>query len=157
MIICHLPFGPTLHLSLANVVTRHDLQIRETLPEQYPHLIFNNLSSPVGERTTQILKHLFPPPPSHSKRVVTFANSNDWISFRHHMYRKGKGGAIELLELGPRFDMRVITVRRGVLEGGAAAGEVEFAYRPYMNSAKRKRVLGGDEHQGGKESNKLRK
>ena len=86
---------------------------------------------------TNILKFLFPVPKSSSKRVITFANKDDYISFRffplsvfsphqrshiilflflsfsfsHHMYKKEKGGKeIELKEVGPRFELRLYQV-----------------------------------------------
>lgn len=38
-----------------------------------------------------ILKHLFPVPKDDSKRVITFANMQDYISFRHHTYEQPAG------------------------------------------------------------------
>jgi U3 small nucleolar ribonucleoprotein protein IMP4 len=73
---------------LTNVVTRHDIKSTDTVSEVLPHLIFDNFSSPLGQRTKTILQHLFGVPKEDSKRVVTFANKNDFISFRHHMYNK---------------------------------------------------------------------
>lgn len=35
-----------------------------------------------------ILKYLFPVPKPDSKRVITFANHDDYICFRQHTYRK---------------------------------------------------------------------
>lgn len=37
---------------------------------------------------------------------MTFANTEDFISFRQHVYRKGEGAKIELEELGPRFELK---------------------------------------------------
>jgi hypothetical protein len=42
----------------------------------------NLLSLQIGERTATILKHLFPVPKPDSKRIITFANRDDYISFR---------------------------------------------------------------------------
>ena len=71
-----------------------------------------------------ILKYLFPVPKvsnqntmkifmmllltqEESKRVITFANHDDFISFRHHNFKKVEGGKdIELKEVGPRFQLR---------------------------------------------------
>jgi U3 small nucleolar ribonucleoprotein protein IMP4 len=36
----------------------------------------------LGERTANILKYLFPVPKPDTKRIVTFANTSDYISFR---------------------------------------------------------------------------
>jgi len=50
--------------------------------EQYPHLIFENFSSKLGVRIRDTMKYLFPVPKEDSKRVMTFANESDYISFR---------------------------------------------------------------------------
>lgn len=36
----------------------------------------------LGQRTANILKHLFPVPKPDTKRIVTFGNQSDYISFR---------------------------------------------------------------------------
>ncbi|CAG8440366.1 6272_t:CDS:2 [Acaulospora colombiana] len=82
MVICHFPYGPTAYFSLHNVVLRHDIRDQGTVSEAYPHLIFNNFNSNLGRRVTNILKYLFPVPKEDSKRVMTFANEGDYISFR---------------------------------------------------------------------------
>ena len=84
MIVSHFPHGPTLYLSLHNVALRHDIASynSSTVSEQYPHLIFENFSSKLGTRIRDILKYLFPVPKEDSKRVMTFANENDFVSFR---------------------------------------------------------------------------
>lgn len=89
MIFCHLPVGPTIYFGLENVVLRHDVKDKvANMPEAYPHLIFHNFSSKLGDRVVNILKHIFPVPKVDSKRVITFANNDDLISFRHHSYEK---------------------------------------------------------------------
>ncbi|XP_042402925.1 U3 small nucleolar ribonucleoprotein protein IMP4-like isoform X2 [Zingiber officinale] len=55
LVICHLPFGPTAFFELLNVL---------------------------GQRTANILKHLFTVPKPETKRIITFANKSDYISFR---------------------------------------------------------------------------
>lgn len=82
LVVCHMPYGPTAYFSLANVVMRHDIPDAGTMSEAYPHLIFNGFSTGLGERVTNILKYLFPVPKDDSKRVVTFSNDADYISFR---------------------------------------------------------------------------
>lgn len=87
LVICHLPYGPTAYFSLSDVVMRHDIPDIGTMSEQYPHLVFHNFKTNLGSRVTSILKYLFPVPKEDSKRVITFANHDDYISFRHHNYR----------------------------------------------------------------------
>lgn len=103
MVVCHLPYGPTAYFGIFNTVLRHDIgQKKEvgTISEAYPHLIIEKFSSQLGQRIANVLKYLFPVPKDDSKRVVTFANSDDFISFRHHTYVAPKGAkSIELKEV----------------------------------------------------------
>jgi U3 small nucleolar ribonucleoprotein protein IMP4 len=61
---------------------RHDVPNVGPMSEQYPHLIFSNLTSKIGQRTMNILKYLFPVPKEDSHRTITFVNQDDYISFR---------------------------------------------------------------------------
>ncbi|KAK4592162.1 hypothetical protein RGQ29_016604 [Quercus rubra] len=112
--ISHLPFGPTAYFGLLNVL---------------------------GERTANILKHLFPVPKPDTKRIITFANESDYISFRHHIYEKHGGPkSIELKEVGPRFEMRLYKITLGTLDQDEA--QTEWVIRPYMNTTKKRKFLG---------------
>lgn len=84
MIVSHFPHGPTVYFSLHNVQLRHDIESYQnsTVSEQYPHLIFDNFSSRLGVRLRDVLKYLFPVPKEDSKRVMTFSNRDDFVSFR---------------------------------------------------------------------------
>lgn len=84
LIVTHLPHGPTLSMTLSNVVLRHDVSSNasSTVSEQYPHLIFEGFGSKLGERVQRILGSLFPVPKDDATRVMTFANQDDFISFR---------------------------------------------------------------------------
>lgn len=73
---------PTASFSLSNVVMRHDVPDVGPMSEQYPHLIFSNMTSKLGKRTMNILKYLFPVPKEDSRRTITFVNQDDYISFR---------------------------------------------------------------------------
>merc|ERR1712150_118112 len=134
LIVCHLPYGPTAYFGLSDVVMRHDIERKKigTMSEQYPHLIFDNFSTRLGKRVTSVLKYLFPVPKPESRRIMTFANRDDFILMRHHVYKKGKDG-IELQEVGPRFTMRLYQLRLGTLDQSEA--ENEWVLRPYMNTA----------------------
>ncbi|XP_039020014.1 U3 small nucleolar ribonucleoprotein protein IMP4-like isoform X2 [Hibiscus syriacus] len=147
LIISHLPFGPTAYFGLLNVVTRHDIKDKKamgTMPEAYPHLILDNFKTKLGERTANILKHLFPVPKPDTKRIVTFANRSDYISFRHHIYEKPGGPkSVELKEIGPRFELRLYQVKLGTMEQSEA--QVEWVIRPYMNTTKKQNIIGNDQ------------
>ena len=170
MIVCHLPHGPTAYFGLSGTVTRHDIRAAqkrdaaaagggldddddaETLAnvsEAAPHLIFDNFSTELGRRVQSILKHLFPVPKADSKRVITFSNGGDFVSFRHHTYKRGEtvasaGGRkrrsndVSLTEAGPRFEMRLYRIALGTVDETEA--ETEFVLRPYLNSKKSRRA-----------------
>ncbi|XP_068659814.1 uncharacterized protein [Aristolochia californica] len=144
LIVCHLPFGPTAYFGLLNVVTRHDIKDKKamgTMSEAYPRLILNNFSTKLGQRTANILKHLFPIPKPESRRIITFANQSDYISFRHHVYDKHGGPkSLELKEIGPRFELRLYQIKLGTVDQTEAQNE--WVIRPYMNTAKKMKVLG---------------
>eukprot|EP01029_Cantina_marsupialis_P027621 TRINITY_DN773097_c0_g1_i1.p1 TRINITY_DN773097_c0_g1~~TRINITY_DN773097_c0_g1_i1.p1 ORF type:complete len:306 (+),score=77.62 TRINITY_DN773097_c0_g1_i1:56-919(+) len=138
MLVCHLPYGPTAHFNLSGTVMRHDMEDTVPMSEQYPHLIFDNFTSKVGDRVMTMLKHLFPVPKADNKRVMTFSNKEDYISFRHHTYSR-EGGDIELEEIGPRFEMKLFKITLGTVEQREA--DIEWVYRPYMNTSKNQTVL----------------
>ena len=92
-----------------------------------------------------ILKYLFPVPKEDSRRVMTFANHDDFISFRHHTYKRKEGGKdIELDEIGPRFQLRLYEIKLGTLDAEAAA-PTEWALRPYMNTSKKRRFFSDED------------
>lgn len=164
MVISHFPHGPTTLFTLHNVVLRHDIASysTSTISEQYPHLIFEGFSSKLGARVQNILKFLFPVPKDESKRVMTFANDNDFISFRHHVFVKTSHKEVQLAEVGPRFQMRrklnapihtfavcgrtddcssrtAYEIKQGTIEQKEA--DVEWVLRPYQRTAKKRSQL----------------
>jgi U3 small nucleolar ribonucleoprotein protein IMP4 len=145
LIISHLPFGPTAYFTMSDLVMRHDIPEIGNMSEQYPHLIFHNFKSRLGNRTMNILKYLFPVPKDDARRVMTFANHDDYISFRHHTYKKAEGGKkIEMSEVGPRFQLRLFEIKLGTIDTAASA-DSEWALRPFMNTAKKRRFLSDED------------
>lgn len=143
LVICHLPYGPTAFFNLSGVVMRHDIPDIGPMSEQKPHLIFHNFKTKLGERTMSILKYLFPVPKEDSKRVMTFANHDDYISFRHHTYLNVHGN-LELTEIGPRFQMKLYQIKLGTIDTIQAA-DTEWVLRPYMNTSVKRRFLSDDD------------
>jgi U3 small nucleolar ribonucleoprotein protein IMP4 len=167
MVICHFPYGPTAYFSLHNVILRHDIPNSGTVSEQAPHLIFDNFTTRLGERIQTILKYLFPVPKKESKRVFTFSNQEDYISFRHHVYQKLSHKEVQLVEVGPRFELRRKSIKlcgfykshgkrfpynraipffflafqiKLATVDAVESADVEWVLRPYMRTAK-KRIL----------------
>ncbi|BDA43107.1 U3 small nucleolar ribonucleoprotein protein IMP4 [Coccomyxa sp. Obi] len=142
MVVCHLPYGPTAFFGVYNTVLRHDIGEKKkvgTISEAYPHLIINNFTSRLGERVGNILKYLFPCPKDDSKRVISFVNQSDYISFRHHTYEMPRGAkSVALTECGPRFELKIYQIRLGTLEQQHA--ENEWVLRAYTRSAKKAKL-----------------
>lgn len=146
LIVCHLPYGPTAFFNLSNVIMRHDIHDKSlgTVSEAYPHLIFHAFHTALGQRLSDVLKYLFPVPKSDSKRLMTFYNNNDLVSFRHHVFTKNQNckhkDEIQISEVGPRFEMQLYQLRLGTVDQSEA--DDEWVLRPYMNTAKKRRALG---------------
>uniref|UniRef100_A0A6B0V7S5 Putative ribosome bioproteinsis protein rpf1 n=1 Tax=Ixodes ricinus TaxID=34613 RepID=A0A6B0V7S5_IXORI len=143
LVICHLPYGPTAYFTILNTVMRHDIPNIGTMSEAYPHLIFHNFKTRLGKRVTNILKYLFPVPKEDSHRVITFANQDDYISFRHHTFKK-EGKDYKLQEVGPRFELKLYEIKLGTLDATAAL-DVEWSLRPYMNTARKRKFLSDED------------
>ncbi|CAF5205450.1 unnamed protein product, partial [Rotaria magnacalcarata] len=133
---------PTAAFTLSNVVMRHDVPDVGPMSEQYPHLIFSNMTSKLGQRTMNVLKYLFPVPKDDSHRTITFVNQDDYISFRHHVYKKNEG-QIELTEIGPRFEMKLYQIKLGTIDQLDAC-DTEWQYRPFMNTTKKRQFLANE-------------
>lgn len=142
LVVCHLPLGPTAFFSITGSVLRHDLEGGKAAPmsEAYPHLILHNFQTPLGKRVGNILKCLFPVPKPDTKRIVTFHNDNDFISFRNHMYSRVSGtDHVTLHEVGPRFQLRLYQIRLGTLDQKDA--ENEYILRNFQNTSSKNKVL----------------
>lgn len=140
MIISHLPVGPTIYFGLFDVVLRHDLRDKaDNVSEASPHLIFDGFETKLGLRVTEILKHLFPVPKPDSKRVVTFKNNKDTISFRNFTHSKADYKSVDLAEMGPRFEMKPFQIVQGLLNQPEA--NKEWVIRNYINTAGKKTYL----------------
>lgn len=140
IVVCHLPLGPTAFFTLSGAVMRHDIEGGAApMSEAYPHIILNNFQSELGKRVGNVLKCLFPVPRPDTRRIVTFSNDNDFISFRHHMYSKTGKDDVTLHEVGPRFEMRLYQLRLGTLDQKDA--ENEYVLRPYQNTAAKRQLL----------------
>lgn len=145
LVVSHLPHGPTAYFTLSDIVMRHDIPNIGTMSEAYPHLVFHNFKSKLGQRTMSILRYLFPVPKEESRRVVTFANHDDFITFRHHTYKKTERGKdVELTEVGPRLQLRLYQIKLGTLENENCS-DSEWSMRPYMNTARKRRFLSDED------------
>lgn len=139
MIVSHMPYGPTIYFGVFNILLRHDIEEEvDTISEAYPHLIFDGFNTRVGERVKEILRNIFPVPKLDSTRVLSFMNNDDYVSFRHHKYKKNKNDT-DLEEIGPRFDLRPYQILLGTLD--MPDSSKEWVLRPYMNTARKKKNI----------------
>lgn len=139
LVVSHMPYGPTAYFGLHNVVMRHDIPDVTPVSEAYPHLVLHNLSTKLGRRVGIILQHLFPVPKADSRRVVSLINRDDFVSLRHHVYIKEKG-VVQLLEAGPRLELRLYQIKLGTIEQTDV--DNEWVLRPYQHSTKRRKLMG---------------
>lgn len=140
LVVCHLPLGPTAFFTLSGAVMRHDIEGGAApMSEAFPHIILNNFNTELGKRIGNVLKCLFPIPKPDTRRIVTFSNDNDFISFRHHMYTKEGKEDVSLHEVGPRFEMKLYQLRLGTLDQKDA--DNEYVLRPYQNTAAKRQLL----------------
>jgi U3 small nucleolar ribonucleoprotein protein IMP4 len=144
MIVSHLPHGPTAYFGLRDVILRHDLPDRPPkVSEARPHLIFHEFDTKLGRRVKSILQALFPVAAPLCKRAMTFANVNDSIHFRHHVWSSEsthgededpsakKKEELALLECGPRFTMNIYRIELGTLDMKDVT--TEWVLRPHFN------------------------
>ncbi|KPJ19341.1 U3 small nucleolar ribonucleoprotein IMP4 [Papilio machaon] len=61
-----------------------------------------------------------------------------------HNFKSDLGKEIELTEIGPRFQMKLYEIKLGTLEALDAA-DTEWALRPYMNTAAKRRFLSDED------------
>ncbi|KAF2315124.1 hypothetical protein GH714_038199 [Hevea brasiliensis] len=84
LIIC-LPYGPTAHFKLSNLVLRKDIKNHGNPTNHKPELVLTNFTTRLGHRVGRLIQSLFPQDPNfRGRRVVTFHNQRDFIFFRHH-------------------------------------------------------------------------
>jgi U3 small nucleolar ribonucleoprotein protein IMP4 len=125
MVISCYPYGPTLKFTIIDhFMTR---RIAPFSPKVY--FICDNLGSEVGLKIKERLSLLFPKV-NDARRIVSLVNRNDIIAFRHFLIERG-----EALTLNKDFgmDLRLFEIRKGTFE---LDGELEWVYRPFINSAK---------------------
>lgn len=163
LIISHLPHGPTLSMTLHNVTLRHDVSTSDsTVSEQYPHLIMEGFTTRLGERVASILKALFPVPKEDAKRVMTFANERDFISFRYaeeesvklttgitssqrHLTRmcssrrSARVSRQSVSHEKSQTNSAAYEIRQGTVDQNEA--DVEWLLRPYMRTSKKRNQL----------------
>lgn len=128
--ISSFPFGDTLRFKIHNFSQVNRLQ---NLGEK-AYLVVDNLETDVGLKIKRQFS-LFFPRCENAKRVLTLANRDERIAFRHYLISKGKKTELNL-DFG--CDLQLFEIRKGTFEQD---GDIEWVYRPYLKSGKSNRVL----------------
>lgn len=138
MTITHLPEGPTAEFKLSNVVYHEQIEDVARATEHTPELIFKNFKTKIGFRLSRILNALFPYSPElRGRQVITFHNQRDFIFFRYHRYIFSDDfEKVSLQEIGPRFNMRLLSIQKGTFD--REYGEYEWYYKDNMGVRRRK-------------------
>ncbi|EEF47106.1 ribosome production factor 1 [Ricinus communis] len=161
LLIIGLPYGPTAHFKLSNLVLRKDIKNHGNPTNHQPELVLNNFTTRLGHRIGRLIQSIFPQDPNfRGRRVVTFHNQRDFIFFRHHRYifetkeckdndskgQKVKGEKIaqekvvaRLQECGPRFTLKLISLQHGTFD--TKSGEYEWVHKPEMDASRRRFFL----------------
>ncbi|CAG9539697.1 unnamed protein product [Cercopithifilaria johnstoni] len=141
IVLCHLPDGPTAFFKINSLTFTKNLKKKGESTTHYPELILKNFNTRLGHTIARMFACLFPQKPMYSgRRVVTFHNQRDYIFFRHHRYEfKREGEKAALLELGPRFTLRLKWLQKGTFN--SRYGEYEWVLKRHEMETSRRRFF----------------
>lgn len=164
--LIHLPSGPSCRFRVSSVQTCQKIAGHGNATSHIPELILNNFTTRLGVRVARFFHCLLPKQPEfQGRQVVTLHNQRDFIFFRRHRYVFKDGTflhlprleliAVEkvgLQELGPRFTMKLVWIKRGIAGSGEESkllengkhdgnGEVEWEWHPHLETSRRKFFL----------------
>lgn len=127
LLLIHLPNGPTAHFKVSNVKLTTDIKRKlSDFTSHRPEVILNNFSTRLGNTIGRMLGAIFHYEPQfRGRRAVTFHNQRDYIFFRHHRYEfDSNGKRVRLLELGPRFTLKLRSLQQGLFD--SKTGDYEW-------------------------------
>lgn len=127
LLLIHLPDGPTAHFKVSNVKLTTDIRRKlSDFTSHRPEVILNNFSTRLGNTIGRMLGAIFHYEPQFKgRRAVTFHNQRDYIFFRHHRYEfDSNGKRVKLLELGPRFTLKLRSLQQGLFD--SKTGDYEW-------------------------------
>ncbi|VDO23909.1 unnamed protein product [Brugia timori] len=141
IVLCHLPDGPTAFFKINSLTFTKNLKKKGESTVHYPEIVLNNFNTRLGHTIARMFACLFPQKPMYSgRRVVTFHNQRDYIFFRHHRYEfKREGEKAALLELGPRFTLRLKWLQKGTFD--TRYGEYEWVLKRHEMESSRRRFF----------------
>lgn len=127
LLLIHLPDGPTAHFKVSNVKLTKDIKRKlSDFTSHRPEVILTNFTTRLGNTIGRMLGAIFHYEPQFKgRRAVTFHNQRDYIFFRHHRYEfDGNGKRVKLLELGPKFTLKLRSLQEGLFD--SKTGDYEW-------------------------------
>ena len=93
-----------------------------------PEIMLNNFNTRLGLQIGRSFAALFPHDPQYEGRhVITFHNQRDFVFFRHHRYIFRNEKKVGLLELGPKFTLKLRSLQKGTFN--SKFGEYEWVHK----------------------------
>lgn len=127
LVLIHLPDGPTAHFKVSNVKLTTDIKRKlSNFTSHRPEVMLTNFTTRLGVQIGRMLGSIFHYDPQfRGRRAVTFHNQRDYIFFRHHRYEFDKNGKrVKLMELGPRFTLKLRSLQQGLFD--SKTGDYEW-------------------------------
>ncbi|KAJ6539737.1 anticodon-binding protein [Mycena capillaripes] len=113
--LIHLPDGPTAYFRLTSVELTKQIYGHARATPHDPELVLNNFVTRLGHAVGRMFQTLFPPLPEfQGRQVVTLHNQRDFLFFRRHRYAFRSPEKVALQEIGPRFTLRLRSLRKGI-------------------------------------------
>uniref|UniRef100_A0A914XIN7 Brix domain-containing protein n=1 Tax=Plectus sambesii TaxID=2011161 RepID=A0A914XIN7_9BILA len=141
IVLCHLPEGPTAYFKINSLKFSKEIKNVGESTSHFPEVILNNFNTRLGHTVARMFACLFPHDPKFTgRRVVTLHNQRDYVFFRHHRYEfKKDGSKAALLELGPRFTLRLKWLQKGTFD--TRCGEYEWVLKRHEMETSRRRFF----------------
>ncbi|KAJ3732081.1 anticodon-binding protein [Lentinula guzmanii] len=148
--LIHLPNGPTAYFKLTSIELTKQIYGHARATPHNPELVLNNFVTRLGHTVGRMFQTFFPPLPEfQGRQVVTLHNQRDFLFFRRHRYAFRSPEKVALQEIGPRFTLKLRSLRKGIPAVFNLAEEpkgLEFDLEP---EPKTEENLGTDKHEEG--------
>ncbi|KAJ4473639.1 anticodon-binding protein [Lentinula aciculospora] len=113
--LIHLPNGPTAYFKLTSIELTKQIYGHARATPHNPELVLNNFVTRLGHTVGRMFQTLFPPLPEfQGRQVVTLHNQRDFLFFRRHRYAFRTPEKVALQEIGPRFTLKLRSLRKGI-------------------------------------------
>ncbi|KAF7290884.1 Brix domain-containing protein [Mycena chlorophos] len=113
--LIHLPNGPTAYFKLTSVQLTKQIYGHARATPHDPELVLNGFVTRLGHAVGRMFQTLFPPLPEfQGRQVVTLHNQRDFLFFRRHRYAFRSPEKVALQEIGPRFTLKLRSLRKGI-------------------------------------------